>query len=125
MALLHLRCIQVHKELIIQLELILSRVSQHILQFNLIFTQLSQFNTLYNSGDKDTNNISLFKETTTYFSLNATINDTKKPPIYFYIEGFKKKGSYLLSHKRSTIGVTRLNFSVRNGKRWNPCAIAT
>ena len=25
----------------------------------------------------------------------------------------------------STIGVTRLNFSVRNGKRWNPCAIAT
>ena len=23
------------------------------------------------------------------------------------------------------IGVTRLNFSVRNGKRWNPCAIAT
>ena len=37
----------------------------------------------------------------------------------------KKNGGYLLSHKRSTIGVTRLNFSVRNGKRWNPCAIAT
>ena len=36
-----------------------------------------------------------------------------------------KNGGYLLSHKRSTIGVTRLNFSVRNGKRWNPCAIAT
>jgi hypothetical protein len=26
---------------------------------------------------------------------------------------------------RSTIGVTRLNFSVRNGKRWPPCTIAT
>ncbi len=26
---------------------------------------------------------------------------------------------------RSTIGVIRLNFSVRNGKRWNPDAIAT
>ena len=26
---------------------------------------------------------------------------------------------------RSTIGVTGLNFSVRNGKRWNPDAIVT
>jgi len=25
----------------------------------------------------------------------------------------------------STIGVVGLNFSVRNGKRWNPSAIAT
>ena len=29
----------------------------------------------------------------------------------------------LLSRFRSTIGVTRFNFSVRNGKRWSPCAI--
>ena len=34
-------------------------------------------------------------------------------------------GGYLLSHFRSTIGVMRLNFSVRNGKRWNPHAITT
>gem|GEM_PF-3388695 len=34
-------------------------------------------------------------------------------------------GDYLLSHFRSTIGVVRLNFSVRNGKRWNPHAIIT
>ena len=34
-------------------------------------------------------------------------------------------GGYLLSHFRSTIGVTRLNFSVRNGKRWDPRAITT
>ena len=34
-------------------------------------------------------------------------------------------GGYLLSHFRSTIGVVRFNFSVRNGKRWNPHAIAT
>lgn len=26
---------------------------------------------------------------------------------------------------RSTIGATRLNFSVRDGKRWDPCAITT
>ena len=53
------------------------------------------------------------------------IDKIKKPPIHCCIEGFCKNGGYLLSHKRSTIGVTRLNFSVRNGKRWNPCAIAT
>ena len=34
-----------------------------------------------------------------------------------------KNGGYLLSHKRSTIGADGLNFSVRNGKRWNPDAI--
>ena len=34
-------------------------------------------------------------------------------------------GDYLLSHFRSTIGVVRLNFSVRNGKRWNPHAVIT
>ena len=34
-------------------------------------------------------------------------------------------GSDLLSHFRSTIGAVRFNFSVRNGKRWNPHAITT
>ena len=34
-------------------------------------------------------------------------------------------GGYLLSHFRSTIGVMRFNFSVRNGKRWIPHAITT
>ena len=36
-----------------------------------------------------------------------------------------QNGGYLLSHLRSTIGVIGLNCSVRNGKRWNPDAIAT
>ena len=48
--------------------------------------------------------------------------DMKKAP------GFSARGSgggYLLSHFRSTIGVVRLNFSVRNGKRWIPHAITT
>ena len=40
-------------------------------------------------------------------------------------EALRKDGGYLLSHLRSTIGVNGLNFSVRNGKRWNPAAIAT
>ena len=34
-------------------------------------------------------------------------------------------GGYLLSHFRSTIGVVRLNFSVRDGKRWDPHAMTT
>ena len=37
-----------------------------------------------------------------------------------------KDGGYLLSHLvGSTIGAAGLNFSVRDGKRWNPGAIAT
>ena len=36
-----------------------------------------------------------------------------------------QNGDCLLSHLRSTIGVNGLNFSVRNGKRWNPVAIVT
>ncbi len=36
-----------------------------------------------------------------------------------------KGGGYLLSHFRSTIGVAGFNFSVRNGKRWNPRAVTT
>ena len=36
-----------------------------------------------------------------------------------------KVGDDLLSHNCSTIGAGRLNFSVRNGKRWNPVAIVT
>ncbi len=38
-----------------------------------------------------------------------------------------KVGGDLLSHILlcSTIGAGGLNFSVRNGKRWNPSAIAT
>ena len=33
-------------------------------------------------------------------------------------------GGYLLSHFRSTIGAAGFNFSVRNGKRWSPRAMA-
>ena len=38
---------------------------------------------------------------------------------------FLKRRLPTLPLLRSTIGVARLNFSVRNGKRWNPCAITT
>ena len=47
----------------------------------------------------------------------------KKPRADCSVRG--SRGGYLLSHFRSTIGVVRLNFSVRNGKRWIPHAIAT
>ena len=38
---------------------------------------------------------------------------------------YQKGGGYLLSRFRSIIGVVRFNFSVRNGKRWNPHANTT
>ena len=42
------------------------------------------------------------------------------------ILSYLKKGGYLLSRfAGSTIGVSGLNFSVRNGKRWDTAAIAT
>ena len=39
--------------------------------------------------------------------------------------GVCEGGGYLLFRFRSTIGVAGVNFSVRNGKRWNPRAITT
>ena len=36
-----------------------------------------------------------------------------------------KSGGYLLSHKRSTIGVAELNDPVRNGKGWDLSAKTT
>ena len=55
------------------------------------------------------------------------IESTKKNPAT-HKNGREKRdlGDDLLSHRLgSTIGAAGLNFSVRNGKRWTPCAIAT
>ena len=49
----------------------------------------------------------------------------ESPAALVMLQGFSQDGDYLLSHLRSTIGVTKLNFSVRNGKRWNLRAIVT
>ena len=49
----------------------------------------------------------------------------KKFPSQLIVVRGTQDGDYLLSHLRSTIGVTKLNFSVRNGKRWNLRAIVT
>ena len=48
---------------------------------------------------------------------------TKKPREAWASRGLEG-GGYLLSRFRSTIGAAGFNFSVRNGKRWNPRAIA-
>ena len=48
----------------------------------------------------------------------------KKPPVISH-RRLPEGGGYLLSRFRSTIGVIRFNFSVRNGKRWSPYAIFT
>ena len=56
-----------------------------------------------------------------FFFWGGGVNNKKAPN--FSVRG--SGGGYLLSHFRSTIGVVRLNFSVRNGKRWIPHAITT
>ena len=54
---------------------------------------------------------------------------TRKKPIQHFVEPAfiltLKRRLPTLPLLRSTIGVTRLNFSVRNGKRWIPRAITT
>ena len=57
-----------------------------------------------------------------YIILNR---DKKREPIFRLIPFVLKRRLPTLPLLRSTIGVTRLNFSVRNGKRWIPRAIAT
>ena len=52
-------------------------------------------------------------------------DEIKKTGREFLLVRFWIGGGYRLSHFRSTIGVVRFNFSVRNGKRWSPHAIAT
>ena len=48
----------------------------------------------------------------------------KKSPAEVNLRGSPLKGGdFLLSRFPSTIGVARFNCSVRNGKRWSPCAI--
>ena len=53
------------------------------------------------------------------------VYEHKKIPLTTDCREGNQDGDYLLSHLRSTIGVTKLNFSVRNGKRWNLRAIVT
>ena len=53
------------------------------------------------------------------------VYEHKKIPLTTDCRKGNQDGDYLLSHLRSTIGVTKLNFSVRNGKRWNLRAIVT
>ena len=50
--------------------------------------------------------------------------EKNKPRGISFLGACRIGGGYLLSHFRSTIGVVRFNFSVRNGKRWNPRAMA-
>ena len=51
----------------------------------------------------------------------------KKSPKTSCLRGLsmKKAVTYSPALHCSTIGASGLNFSVRNGKRWNPTAIAT
>ena len=55
------------------------------------------------------------------FTVQNNSPKTRKP-LHFPIQGLislKKRRLPTLPLLRSTIGVTELNFSVRNGKRWN------
>ena len=56
--------------------------------------------------------------------LSNTLNTNKDARGQFDLGRRLIGGGYLLSHFRSTIGAAGFNFSVRNGKRWNPRAMA-
>ena len=74
-------------------------------------------------------NHSLTKGQTALTDYRHGKKETKKrgyPRLDRNILSYLKKGGYLLSRfAGSTIGVSGLNFSVRNGKRWDTAAIAT
>ena len=53
------------------------------------------------------------------------VYEHKKIPLTTDCREGNQDGDYLLSHLRSTIGASELNFSVRNGKRWDLTAITT
>ena len=59
------------------------------------------------------------------FSSAVAVGYNESAPGTRGVSGARIGGGSLLSHFRSTIGVVRFNFSVRNGKRWSPHAIAT
>ena len=65
--------------------------------------------------------------TTTKKSSLGTLRSKAAHQDYITIASLKKGGllSYSPASHRSTIGASGLNFSVRNGKRWNPAAITT
>ena len=56
--------------------------------------------------------------------LKKKIYSKKKAP-HISVRGSRMAATYSPTFWGSTIGAGRLNFSVRNGKRWNPAAIAT
>ena len=53
--------------------------------------------------------------------MHKKIGDASATPISY----IKKAASYSPALHCSTIGAGGLNFSVRNGKRWDPAAITT
>ena len=81
-------------------------------------------------------NISLFTRRTSVLIILIKIpapiiqhlyREKQKGPDYFRNQGpyQKKAATYSPALHCSTIGATGLNFSVRNGKRWNPGAMTT
>ena len=60
-------------------------------------------------------------------SFGNSPSNKKREPSSILAQGFSHRKRQLptLPLLRSTIGVVGLNFSVRNGKRWNPNAITT
>ena len=81
-------------------------------------------------------NISLFVRRTSVLIILIKIpapiiqhlyREKQKGPDYFRNQGphKKKAATYSPALHCSTIGATGLNFSVRNGKRWNPGAMTT
>ena len=74
------------------------------------------------------NNISFLKKVAGFGEERLYLGNKKRGSLQSLWHGgcLGEDGGYLLSHLvGSTIGAAGLNFSVRDGKRWNPGAIAT
>ena len=66
-----------------------------------------------------------FSRRTPVFVNPVLANIAKMPRVHFELRAFVKWRRPTLPRVCSTIGAVGLNFSVRNGKRWNPVAITT
>ena len=65
------------------------------------------------------------KKESLFFRINSPAQKQRNPE-ELNLRGFlKTAATYSPTMQRSTIGASGLNFSVRNGKRWNPTAITT
>ena len=82
-------------------------------------------NCLLTINPDSTNQLALLRKVNPRASASKAKRDSHQMIALIGVSYLKKGGDLLSRLVDSTIGATGLNFSVRNGKRWNPGAITT